>query len=83
MEPFTEAELGLIASLTREKIRKVARNRRTNQAKWGDEYDPTQHDRKLAVLEMIYRKTGKDPANITNVKGETTVESENGGTMDS
>jgi hypothetical protein len=69
-EALTTAEKGVLAGLVRVQIRKVERNKRGAARLFGDEYDPTQHEEKLELLEGAYRRLGGDPARITGRGGE-------------
>ena len=48
---LTENERGIVLGLIRSAIKKVARNREGARRLFGAEYDPTQHDQRLALLE--------------------------------
>ena len=63
---LSEDEQGLLAGLVRVAIRKTEKNRVGASKLFGDEYDPTKHEKRIAFLEGIYRKLGKDPKGITN-----------------
>jgi len=65
-----DAEKGVLAGLVRVQIRKVTRNKRGAKKLFGDEYDPSKHDAKLALLESAYRGLGGDPERITGRGGE-------------
>ena len=69
-EALSAAEKGVLAGLVRVQIRKVERNKRGAAKLFGDEYDPTQHDAKLELLEGAYRHLGGDPTRITGRGGE-------------
>ncbi len=63
---LSEDEQGLLAGLVRVAIRKTEKNQVGAHKLFGDEYDPTRHTKRIAFLEGIYRKLGKDPKGITN-----------------
>lgn len=48
---LTESERGVVLGLIRMAIKKVARNREGARRLFGSEYDPAQHDQRLALLE--------------------------------
>lgn len=64
-EDFTRREVGYLESLIRMELRRQEDKIRTGEKRWGNEYRRENNDEKVALLESMYRKLGKDPADIT------------------
>lgn len=66
---LTEAEIGVLKSMVRVRYRKAHRQHATGAARWGEEYDPGRSLSRIALLEVLYRSLGGDPATI-EMRGE-------------
>lgn len=67
MPEFSEHETSVLLGLLRSDLRKRDRNKKANEARWGDDYDDTALHARVAVLVSCYRKLGAEPMNITNL----------------
>jgi hypothetical protein len=65
-DSLTPEEIGMLQGLVRSAIRKAERGQAALRSKHGSEYDDTRPGDRLALLEGLYVKLGKDPSRMTN-----------------
>lgn len=61
---FTEHEAGILSAIVRDAVRKNWKNRRRAEEKFADSFSPEPYVNRESILFDIYRKLGKNPANI-------------------
>lgn len=65
---FTDHEVGVLAGIIRDNLRRSVRRAHAGHAKYGPEYDPAPTRTRVALLRRIYIELGGDPDRITNLR---------------